>query len=88
MKYNEEKGRSVETLLTILRVIRPESNFVESQDFINDGLLDSFDVVMIVSKLEEKMKICIDGEDITPENFKNLEALEQFLRRYINQDDA
>jgi len=87
MKYNDDKRRIGETLLTILRGIRPEANFIESQDFINDGFLDSFDVVMIVSKLEEKMKICIDGEDITPENFKNLKTLEQLLRRYINQHD-
>ena len=74
----------METLLAILREIRPDVNFIESEDFINDGLLDSFDVVMIVSKLEEKMKICIDGEDVTPENFKNLKTLEQFIRRYIS----
>jgi len=84
MKYDDKKGRSAETILTILGEIRPEANFIESQDFINDGLLDSFDVVMIVSKLEEKMKICIDGEDVTPENFKNLKTLEQFLRRYLS----
>lgn len=70
-------------LIEILKEVRPECDFTGSKDFIYEGLLDSFDVVTIVSKLEEKMRITIDGEDVTPENFKNLETLEKFLKKYV-----
>ena len=43
--------------------MRPEYDFSTSQDFISDGMLDSFDVVTLVSELEEKFSIAIDGED-------------------------
>ena len=75
-------------LLPILHVIRPEHDFAESQDFILDGLLDSFDIVTLVTELEQRFRISIDGEDVTPENFKNLEALEQFVRRYSTADQT
>ena len=73
-------------LLAILENIRPEHDFTESKDFIADGLLDSFDVMTLVAELEKYFGISIDGEDITPENFKNLENLERLLQQYLSPD--
>lgn len=70
----------------ILKGIRPEHDFSTSQDFIKDRLLDSLDIINLVVALEEEYGISIDGEDVTPENFKNLETLERFLHRYLNPD--
>jgi len=75
-------------ILDILKQIRPEFNFAESKDFINEGLLDSFDIVTVVSKLEEQFGISIDGEDVTPENLKNLATLEDFIRRYLDKNES
>ena len=74
-------------LLMLLAEIRPEYDFTASSCFIEDGLLDSFDIVTLVAALEETFSISIDGEDITPENFKNLETLGHFLQRYLKLDD-
>ncbi len=42
----------METIYKILEEIRPEFDFKESEDFIEDGYLDSFDIVAVVSELE------------------------------------
>lgn len=62
-------------ILNILNGIRPEFDFTESSDFIEDGMLDSFDIVTLVTELEDKFSISIDGEDITPENFATIETI-------------
>ena len=67
-------------ILDILGELRPEFDFSESQDFFKDGRLDSFDVVMLVSELEEQYSISIDGADIVPENFQNLLEIESLLK--------
>lgn len=72
----------MEEILSILSVIRPECDFTRSDDFIQQGLLDSLDIITLVAELEERLGICIDGQDIIPEHFKNLDALGTFLRRY------
>ena len=56
-------------------ILRPECDFASSNDFINDGLLDSFDVVTLVSELEDAYNIIIDGLDIVPENFASTSAI-------------
>ncbi len=78
----------MEQLISILSVIRPECDFIHCDDFIAEGLLDSLDIVTLVGELEERLGICIDGEDVTPEHFKNLEALSTLLRRYMKSDET
>jgi acyl carrier protein len=66
----------------ILQEIRPEYDFKTSDDFIGDQMLDSFDVVTLVSELDKRYAIAIDGADIVPENFRNLGAIAKLLAKY------
>jgi acyl carrier protein len=68
--------------LEILTEIRPEFDFTGSEDFIEEGLLDSFDVVTLVSDIEMNYGISIEGVDILPENFRNAAAIKTLLQRY------
>lgn len=69
------------TIIGILTDLRPEFDFTQSSDFIEDGLLDSFDVVALVSELDSRFGISIDGMDILPENFASIESIEQLLKK-------
>lgn len=71
-----------EKILEILQDIRPEVDFNDSEDFIEDGYLDSFDMVALVSNLDKTFGISILGEDIIPENFANIEAIENIVKKY------
>lgn len=72
----------MKTLVEILSGIRPEFDFSVSGDFIADGMLDSFDVITLVATLDKEYGISIDGVDIVPENFNNLQSIEVLLSRY------
>jgi ribosomal protein S18 acetylase RimI-like enzyme len=70
------------TIGEVLQDLRPEFDFGTSDDFIADGMLDSHDVVALVSDLDQAYGISIAGIDIIPENFQNIAAIEQLVRRY------
>lgn len=67
-------------LLQILTDLRPEFDFTEDVNFIEEGMLDSFDMVALVADLESAFGVKIDGVDIVPENFCSLEALENLIK--------
>ena len=69
-------------LLEILQGIHPQFDYEASQDFFADGLIDSFDLTRLIAALEENFDISIGGEELSAENFKNLEALQALLRRH------
>ena len=66
----------------ILSGIRPEFSFEGVEDFFAEGMLDSFDLVTLVSELDREFNIHIDGVEILPENFRSIEAIEALLKRY------
>lgn len=68
-------------ILIILKNLKPEINFEESNDFVSDGYLDSFDVVALVSEIEQEFNILIDALDILPENFCNIEAIATLIEK-------
>ena len=71
----------MKSVIEILTEIRPEFDFTVSSDFITDGMLDSFDMVTLVSALDRNYSISIQGTDIVPENFQNLQTIEALLRK-------
>ena len=62
--------------------VRPEGEFLNSDNFILDGLLDSFDIVILVSDLDKKFNISIEGIDIIANNFTNLESITTLVSSY------
>jgi acyl carrier protein len=70
-------------LLQILQEIRPEFDFSTSSNYILDGLLDSFDIITLVTMLDEEFKISIEGTQIIPDNFSSLDSIYTLLLKYV-----
>lgn len=70
-----------EKIIRQLTEIRPEFDFSNSSNFITEGLLDSFDLVQLVTVLDEEFNISIDGMDILPENFSSVESITEILMK-------
>ncbi len=69
----------MEKIREILIDTRPEYDFLEDVDFIEEGMLDSFDVITLVTELEENFNIQIDGSNIVPENFCSIKAIKELI---------
>lgn len=63
-------------IIKILTELRPEFDFTQPGiNLIEEGMLDSFDIVNLVSELDSTFGISIDGVDILPENFATVDAI-------------
>ncbi len=71
----------MEQIYEMLAEIRPENDFKSSIDFVEDGLLDSFDVITLIDMIEERYGVKIDGLDIVPENFCSAEAIAELVKK-------
>lgn len=72
----------MERIYELLKEVRPEVDFEKSDDYLEDGSLDSFDVMSLVELLEDTFDITIDGRDIVEENFKNAQAIRKLVEKY------
>lgn len=74
-------------LKAIFQKIRPGVDVESSEDIINDYGLDSFDIMDLISTIEEKYKITIDISEIRIENFKTLSSIENFIKQQGTKND-
>ena len=71
----------MDELLELLEDIKPTVDFRTCTGLIDDGYLDSFDILSIVSQLNDAFGIEISPVDIIPENFNSAQALWNMVER-------
>lgn len=70
----------METLLEILKEIRPDVDFENETALIDDGILESLDIVALVGEIMEAFDVELNVEDLLPENFNSVEAMLELIR--------
>lgn len=68
-----------EDLMDILEELRPEVDFEMETQLIDDGILDSFDMVSLIGEINDAFDVEISFDDIEPENFNSVDAMLQLI---------
>lgn len=76
----------MEKIMEILQGVRADVDFANEKKLIDDGILDSFDIITIVSEFNEEFDIEIDVEELEPYNFNTVEAMQELIKRLQEED--
>lgn len=74
----------MEKLLEILENIKPGVDFKNSKNMIEEGLIDSFDIVTIIANINTEFDIEFGVTEVIPENFATVDALYETIERIKN----
>ena len=76
----------MDELYEILKNCCPRVDFRNETHLIDDELLESLDIVMIVGELNDYYDIEITAEDLLPENFNSAEAIYNLIQKLLNEN--
>ncbi len=76
----------MDELLQILEELHPDVDFESCDTLIDDGILDSFDIVAVIAEINRVFDVKIGAEQIVPENFNSAENLWDLIRRLEDED--
>lgn len=71
----------MEEMIKVLKGIKPEVDFENNEHLIDEGMLDSFDIISIVAAVDEAFDVQITAIDVVPENFNSAKALYQLVQK-------
>lgn len=73
-------------LLEILNDLHPDVDYETCTTLIDSKILDSFDIVTLISEIHEEFDVVIGAADIVPENFNSAQALWELVERLMDED--
>lgn len=65
----------MEQLLNILKELHADVDFETATDLVDEGILDSLDIVTLITEINDTFDISIPAEEIIPDNFNSAAAI-------------
>ena len=75
-----------EQFLELLEEIRPDVDFENEKQLITDGVLDSFDIVSMVTAMNDEFDIEIEVGNLVPDNFNSIEGMMALIEKLQDED--
>lgn len=69
----------MEKLVDLLKKVKPNVDFENETALVDDGLIDSLDVISIIAEISEQYGVVIPNDEIIPDNFNSAEALKELI---------
>lgn len=76
----------MERVLEILTDVRPDVDFMNETKLIDDGIIDSFDIIAIVSELNDEFDVQIPIDELEPDNFNTVAAIYELIVKLQEED--
>lgn len=68
-------------IVTELTVGGTNPSIADNDQLLEQGIIDSFGIMTLLSFLEEKFAVHIEGDDLTPENFSSISTISALIDR-------
>ena len=75
----------MDDLIKILESVKPGYDYRKETSLIDDEILNSFDIISIVAKINNEFNIKFPVYEIIPENFNNVKDLYKVIKRLKNK---
>ena len=71
----------MEKLIEILNELHDDVDFENENALIDDGILDSLDIVTLITEINDTFDVSIPAEEIIPENFNSAIAIMALINK-------
>ena len=75
----------LEVLQEVLEELHPDVDFEKEDELVDRKIIDSFDIVTIIARIDEEFDVAIPADKIVPENFNSMEALAKLVSELLDE---
>lgn len=76
----------METIIEIIKALKPGAVIDENTKLIDDKILDSLAMISLVAELSDEFDVEITARDIVPENFATVKSIHNLIKRLEEEE--
>ncbi|MBP3866480.1 MAG: acyl carrier protein [Eggerthellaceae bacterium] len=77
---------TLENLIELLKDVNDEADYENCTTLVDDRVLTSFDILAIISEIDDEFDVAIPAKDIIPANFNSAQSMLALIQRLIDED--
>ncbi len=75
----------MDDLLEILKELHPEVDFETCKTLVDDKILDSFDIVSLITEISDTFDVKVPASEIIPENFNSIDSIWELIQKLMDE---
>lgn len=76
----------LDDIIEILEDVEEDVDYENETKLVDNRILDSFDILSIISALNDEFDVSIPAKDVIPENFNSAAAMRDLIQRLVDED--
>ena len=78
---------TLEAIIDMLTDIEEDIDYETVTTLVDDRHLDSFDILAIISAIDEEFDVTVPAKDIVPDNFNSAQSILELVKRLVDEED-
>lgn len=76
---------TLDAVIAMLSDINDDVDFTTEDKLVDNRVLDSFDILAVISAIDDEFDVSVPAKDIVPENFNSAQAICAMIQRLANE---
>ena len=73
-------------IVELLNEVKPGFDYESETALVDDGILDSLDIISVIAEISDCFDVEVSSEYITPENFNSADAIQKMIMEIKDND--
>ena len=77
---------TLENVIELLQDVNEDADYENCTTLVDDRVLTSFDIISIISEIDDAFDVAIPAKDVIPANFNSAKSILALIQRLIEED--
>lgn len=77
---------TLDHMIELLEDVKGNVDYENCITLVDDRVLDSFDILSIISSINDEFDVSVPAKDIVPDNFNSAQAMLEMVKRLVDEE--
>lgn len=86
MEVTMDDDLTLDHMIELLEDVKGNVDYENCTTLVDDRVLDSFDILSIISSINDELDVSVPAKDIVPDNFNSAQAMLEMVKRLVDEE--